>query len=130
TLLLPLTLWAAAPAPQAANPDAFIPFTWNARSGRLEFVLTPARLSHEFLRFTGLDGGVGSLQGGGDRGTVGPTSLCRFEVAGNKVLVIQENTRFRAVEGSPELQHSVEYSFPPAVLASLPILSDENGTLT
>jgi hypothetical protein len=114
----------------AQSAPAFIPFQWNARTGVLQFTLTPERMASEFLRFTGLDGGVGSMQGGGDRGTIGPTSLCRFERVGNKVLVIQENTRFRAVEGSPELQHSVEYSFPVAVLAALPIVSEENGTLT
>lgn len=114
----------------AQNPDGgFIPIQWNARSGMVEFTLTPQRLSQSFLRFTGLDGGVGSLQGGGDRGTIGPTSLCHFERAGNKVLVIQDNTRFRAEEGSAELRHSVEYSFPSAVLAALPILREENGNL-
>ncbi|MGH9394143.1 MAG: zinc-dependent metalloprotease [Terriglobales bacterium] len=113
----------------AAQAPEFIPFNWNARTGVLEFTLTPERLSQEFLRFTGLDGGVGSLQGGGDRGTVGPTSLCRFERMGNKVLVIAENTSFRASDGSPELQHSVADSFPTAVLAALPIISEDNGTV-
>ncbi|HWG37360.1 MAG TPA: zinc-dependent metalloprotease [Terriglobales bacterium] len=114
----------------AAQEAGFIPFQWNAKADVLEFTLTPERMSQEFLRFTGFDGGVGSLQGGGDRGTVGPTSLCRFERAGNKVLVIEENSSFRASDGTAELQHSVEDSFPSAVLAALPIISEANGTLT
>lgn len=114
---------------EQAPENGFIPLEWNAHSGMVEFTLTPERLSHSFLRFTGLDAGVGSLQGGGDRGTIGPTSLCHFERAGNKVLVIQDNTRFRAEEGSVELRHSVEYSFPSAVLAALPVLREENGNV-
>ncbi|MGH9475781.1 MAG: zinc-dependent metalloprotease [Terriglobales bacterium] len=107
----------------------FIPVTWNTRTNQVEFTLTAERLSQEFLRFTGLDAGVGSLHGGGDRGSVGPTTLCRFERAGNKVLVIQVNLGFRATRGSAELKHSVADSFPEAVLAALPILSDSGGTL-
>src|SRR5690348_13535076 len=118
-----------APAVFAQSADAFIPVHWNEKAGRVEFTLTPQRLQREFLRFTGMDGGVGSMSGGGDRGTVGPTSLCRFERVGNKVLVIEVNTGFRATHGSPELQHSVDDSFPAAVLAALPILSEDAGNL-
>lgn len=110
--------------------NAFIPIRWDAKANVVEFTLSPQRLQEEFLRFTGLDGGVGSLVGGGDRGSVGPTNVCRFERMGNKVLVIDVNTRFRASNGSAELQHSVSDSFPEAVIAALPILSDQNGTLT
>ena len=46
-----------------------------------------------------------------------------------RVLVIQENTSFRAPNGAPELQHSVEYSFPTSVLASLPIEAERDGTV-
>ncbi|MGH9488702.1 MAG: zinc-dependent metalloprotease [Terriglobales bacterium] len=113
----------------ATAQNGFIPVAWNTRTNQVEFTLTPARLQQEFLRFTGMDEGVGSLQGGGDRGTVGPTSLCRFRRDGNKVFVIEVNTRYRATRGSAELRHSVADSFPEAVLASLPILSDNGGTL-
>ncbi len=116
-------------APIMAQAPGFIPVRWDAAHNQVEFTLTPQRMQQEFLRFTGLDEGVGSLEGGGDRGTVGPTSLCRFERAGSRVLVIQENLSFRATDGTPELQHSVADSFPQAVLAALPILSDNGGTL-
>jgi hypothetical protein len=121
------TLVAAAGAQDAG---AFIPLHYVQRTGVLEFTLTPQRLAQPFLRFTGLDAGVGSLSGGGDRGTVGPTSVCRFEREGNKVLVVEINERFRATAGPAELRHSVQDSFPQAVLAALPILADDDGTLT
>ncbi|TAN23965.1 MAG: DUF5117 domain-containing protein [Acidobacteria bacterium] len=114
----------------AMAQNAFIPVHWDAKTNVVEFSLSPQRLQEEFLRFTGLDGGTGSLGGGGDRGSVGPTNVCRFEHLGNKVLVIDVNTHFRASNGSAELQHSVGDSFPAAVIAALPILSDQNGTLT
>src|SRR5581483_1014354 len=40
-----------------------------------------------------------------------------------------ENTGFRATNGSRDLQRSVEASFPTAVLAALPIESEQNGTV-
>ena len=59
----------------AQSALGFIPIQWNARTGVLQFTLTPERMASGFLRFTGLDGGVGSMQGGGDRGTIGPFAL-------------------------------------------------------
>ncbi len=128
-LLLCTFLFAAAAA-GAQDAAAFIPLRYVQRTGTLELILTPQRLAQPFLRFTGLDAGVGSLSGGGDRGTVGPTNVCRFQREGNKVLVVVMNTRFRATAGNAELQHSVQDSFPQAVLAALPILADDHGTLT
>ena len=46
-----------------------------------------------------------------------------------RVLVIQENTGFRAPNGAPELQRSVEYSFPTSVLAALPVEAEQDGTM-
>jgi hypothetical protein len=41
-----------------------------------------------------------------------------FALVGPRALVIQENTSFRAENGSPELKHSVESSFPEPIWPS------------
>jgi hypothetical protein len=55
--------------------------------------------------------------------------LCRLRRVGMRVLVIQENTDFRAENGSAELKHSVASSFPTSVLAVLPVEAEQDGTV-
>jgi hypothetical protein len=109
--------------------DGFIPYYWDAKKGLLLFELSPQRLSGEFIYFTGLSSGVGSIEMFADRSSVGESQLCRFVRSGPKVLVVAENTGFRAEHGSPELQHSVGRSFPTSVIASLPVESEEGDNL-
>jgi len=109
--------------------SGFLPFFWDEKKGELLFELTPAALSHEFIYFTGLSSGIGSLDAFADRSSFGSDDLCRFRRVGMKVLVISENTDFRAENGSAELKHSVESSFPTSVLAALPIEAEEDGAV-
>ena len=109
--------------------DGFIPFYWDAKKGELLFELSPERLNTEFIYFTGLSSGVGSIEMFADRSSVGGSQLCRFVRSGPKVLVIAENTSFRAESGSSELTHSVERSFPTSVIAAMPIEAEHGESL-
>src|SRR5712691_13395007 len=109
--------------------DGFLPYYWDEKKGDILFELSPAVLGREFLYFTGLGSGIGSTEAFADRSSFGGVGVCRFRRAGMRVLVIQENTGFRAPNGAPELQHSVEYSFPTSVLASLPLEAEQDGTV-
>src|SRR5216683_7620403 len=134
-LVLFLSVAACAQQPEAnrlaglTRKDGFIPFYWDAKKGILLFELTPQRMHEEFIYFTGLSSGIGSIQMFADRSSVGRSQLCRLVRSGPKVLVIAENTAFRAEQGSRELKHSVERSFPTSVIAALPIESEQNDTL-
>jgi hypothetical protein len=109
--------------------DGFLPYYWDEKKGAILFELSPAAMDGKFLYFTGLGSGIGSTEAFADRSTFGGGWVCRFRRVGMRVLVIQENTGFRAPGGAPELQHSVEYSFPTAVMASLPVEGEQNGTV-
>src|SRR6266404_7205850 len=109
--------------------DGFLPYYWDEKKSEILFELSPAVLGREFLYFTGLGSGIGSTEAFADRSSFGGVGVCRFRRAGMRVLVIQENTGFRAPNGAPELQHSVEYSFPTSVLASLPVEAEQDGTV-
>jgi hypothetical protein len=109
--------------------DGFIPYYWDAKKGVLLLELTPESMSNEFIYFTGLSSGVGSIEMFADRSSVTQSQLCRFVRSGPKVLVIAENMRFRAEHGSPELKHSVERSFPTSVIAALPIESEQGDNV-
>lgn len=109
--------------------EGFTPYYWDAKKGELLFELSPAVMNREFLYFTALGSGVGSLDMFADRSSTHDDMVCRLMRVGPRVLVIEENTRFRAEAGPPALQQSVEASFPTSVLASLPIEAEANGTL-
>ena len=110
--------------------DGFLPFYWDEKKGELLFELSPAAMQHEFLYYNALASGIGSTELFADRSTLAERSqLCKFRRVGPKVLVIVENTSFRAPNGTPELQRSVEASFPTSVLTALPIESESGGTL-
>ncbi|HMH08485.1 MAG TPA: zinc-dependent metalloprotease [Terriglobales bacterium] len=109
--------------------DGFLPYYWDEKKGDILFELSPAALGREFLYFTGLGSGIGSPEAFADRSSFGGGWVCRFRRAGMRVLVIQQNTSFRAPKGAPELQHSVESSFPSSVLASLPVEAEQDGTV-
>src|SRR5712672_2968977 len=109
--------------------DGFLPYYWDEKKGNVLFELSPAALGREFLYFTGLSSGIGSTEAFADRSSFGGGWVCRFRRVGMRVLVIQENTSFRAPNGALELQHSVEYTFPTSVLASLPVEAEQDGTV-
>jgi hypothetical protein len=74
--------------------DGYIPFFWDARTGRL--LLEIPRLGEEFLYLTSLATGVGSNALTLDRGMVGASSLARFEQTGTRVMLVLENPTFRS----------------------------------
>ena len=109
--------------------DGFLPYYWDAKKGMLLVELSAAAREREFLYFVGLGSGVGSTSLFADRGTIERGVVCRFLQVGSRVLVIAQNTSFRAERGSSDLKKSVELSFPTSVLAALPIEAEQDGTL-
>lgn len=109
--------------------DGFIPYYWDEKKGEVLFELPPAALDREFLYFTSLASGVGSIEMFADRSSFGAAMVCRLRRVGMRVLVIDENLGFRAVNGSADLKRSVELSFPSSVLAALPIEAEQDGTV-
>jgi hypothetical protein len=120
---------AAARTAGLSKRDGFLPYYWDEKKGEVLFELAASALSREFLYFTGMGSGVGSTEVFADRSTFGGASVCRFRRVGMRVLVIEENSGFRAENGSSELKRSVESSFPTSVLAALPIEAEGDGTV-
>jgi hypothetical protein len=109
--------------------DGFFPYYWDAKKGTILFELTPSALDREFVYYTGLGSGIGSIDLFADRSSVATTNLCRLRRVGPRVLVIAENTNFRAENGSPDLKQSVAASFPTSIIAALPIEAEQDGTV-
>jgi hypothetical protein len=109
--------------------DGFFPWYWDEKKGQILLELSPTLLSREFLYFTALGSGIGSIEVFADRSSFSGSALCHYRRVGSQVLVIQENTAFVAQNGSVDLKQSVESSFPTSILAALPIEAEQDGIL-
>lgn len=85
------------------------------------------KLDHEFLYINSLASGVGSNDIGLDRGQLGSTRLVKFVKAGNKLLLIQPNQRFRAITDNVQERKSIEQAFASSVLYGFKIEEENNG---
>jgi hypothetical protein len=112
-----------------AKRDGFLPYYWDEKKGELLFELSPAALGRQFIYYTAMGSGVGSINMMADRSSFARSQVCRLRRVGPRVLVVAENTSFRAENGSPALRHSIASSFPSSVLAALPIEAEQDGTL-
>jgi hypothetical protein len=107
--------------------DGFLPFYWDA--GRGQLLLEVARWNEELLYGAGLAGGAGVLEASLDRGQLGDLGLVRFERVGQRVLLHQLQTVHRHEGPDREGARAVSESFPSSVLASLPVVAEEAGTV-
>ncbi len=78
-------------------------------------------LNQEFLYVNSLSSGVGSNDIGLDRGQLGNEQVVYFQKAGNKLLLIQPNLKFRALTNNALEKRSVEQAFAKSVLFGFPI---------
>lgn len=92
-----------------------------------EIFLEVANLDSEFLYQTALAAGVGSNDIGLDRGQLGSTAVVKFIKAGNKLLLIQPNYKFRALSDNTEEAKSVSEAFAQSVLFGFPIVEEQKG---
>lgn len=106
--------------------DGFVPVYLNDKSGAILVELP--RDSTRLLFLATLATGLGSNPIGLDRGSGSTEQITRFEKAGDKVLVVFENTGFRS-SGGADNRRTVQESFPNSTVAALPIVADENGRL-
>lgn len=104
--------------------DGFIPFYWDAARGRV--LLELSLFDQDVLYYVSAASGAGSVEMPLDRGILN-SSVIHFQRAGPKVLVVQQNLKFRAVNGGDARAKNVRDSFAASVLASLPVEADAGG---
>ncbi|HSK08650.1 MAG TPA: zinc-dependent metalloprotease [Vicinamibacterales bacterium] len=94
--------------------DGFFPLYWDEAAGLLWLEIP--RFDEDLLYVSGLSAGVGSNDIGLDRGQLSGSRLVRFQRVGPRVLMVQPNTRYRAVTGSADEKRAVEDSFAASIL--------------
>ena len=85
-------------------------------------------LEQEFLYVYSLSSGIGSNDIGLDRGQLGNEQLVFFKKAGNKLLLVQPNLKFRALTNNSLEKKSVEQAFAKSILHGFPILEENKGS--
>lgn len=110
--------------------DGFLPVYRDTLHGRLllEVPADAGRFLHIVYLATGADGPIRRGMPHWRYAPPNGVAVVRFERSGDRLLLVQEATRFRAT-GDPELARVVEASSAPSVLAALPILVDGPDTL-
>lgn len=138
TILFMLCLSIPRPAPAQQAPaarvaerttgmeraDGYVPFYWDAPRGRV-LMEVPA-FDQDVLYYISAGSGGGSVEMSFDRGIL-DSSVIHFHRSGPRVLVVQQNLRYRALEAQGALVENVRDSFPSSVLAALPVEADEAG---
>jgi uncharacterized protein DUF4953/uncharacterized protein DUF5117 len=107
--------------------DGYFPLYWDGTKGRL--LLEVPRLGEEFLLLPSLATGVGDVDLGLDRGTIGDAQLARFERAGPRVTLVLENPGFRASGEDGALSRSVRESFARSTVGAFDVLAQEGDRM-
>ncbi len=111
-----------------AHKAGFFDFYYDDENDKV--YLRVDKLAQPFLFQSSLPQGIGSNDIGLDRGQLGETRLVEFQRFGNKVMLKQLNTAYRATSTNPAEQASIDEAFADSVLVGLPVVaSNENIVL-
>ena len=105
--------------------DGLIPVYYDDESDKV-YLAVPTDHA-EYLFQSSLPYGVGSNNIGLDRGQLGDTRLVSFEKFGNKVLLKQHNTKYRAVHGGDAEKQSIDEAFADSVIAGFTLVAKSDS---
>ncbi|HET8816239.1 MAG TPA: DUF5117 domain-containing protein, partial [Pseudidiomarina sp.] len=130
----------AAPAETSASSDAILEFTasmvshpgfftfyHDANAGK--YYLEVPSNAPDFIFQTSLPWGLGSNDIGLDRGQLGATRLAHFHHEGNTVLLVEQNTKFRASSANAAERASIQEAFADSVIAGFTVVARNQSAL-
>jgi hypothetical protein len=100
---------------------------WDDNQGRL--IIRIDDFDKPFLYQSSMARGVGSNDLGLDRGQLGATRVVEFQRSGPKVLLIEENLRYRALSDNADEQAAVDESFARSVVWGFESLGELDGSV-
>ncbi len=98
----------------------------DAAKGRV--LLGVREIGKPFLLVTSLPWGLGSNDVGLDRGQSGESHLVEFRRAGSRLLLVEDNTKFRADSSNADEARSVREAFAESVLWAGDIAGERKGS--
>ncbi|WP_194852463.1 zinc-dependent metalloprotease [Nonlabens antarcticus] len=116
--------FAKAQSPQNLQQfEGFFNFSYDDSKGTI--ILEVKELDTEFLYVHSLSTGLGSNDIGLDRGQLGDGVVVKWVKAGNKLLLVQPNQKYRAITDNVEEKKSIEQAFARSVLYGFDIIEDK-----
>ncbi len=109
-----------------AKYEGLFSFYYDAKNDKV--FLEVKELEKEFLYVYSLSSGIGSNDIGLDRGQLGNEQVVYFKKAGNKLLLIQPNLKYRALTENTLERKSVEQAFAKSILFGFKIEEEKDGT--
>ena len=106
--------------------DGFLNYLYDVKTDKIYLEVTD--LNTEFLYVYSLSSGIGSNDIGLDRGQLGNEQVVYFKKAGNKLLLVQPNLKYRALTDNALEKKSVEQAFATSILFGFPIEEEKKGT--
>jgi len=106
--------------------EGFMNFTYSNDTGKI--LLEIDKLNQDFLYINSLSRGIGNNDLGLDRGQLGDTRIVHFVKRGNKILMIQPNTKFVSNSVNPLENKAVEEAFARSVLHGFDIVESKNNS--
>ncbi|GGD73179.1 zinc-dependent metalloprotease [Lacimicrobium alkaliphilum] len=106
---------------QMQHHQGYFDFYYHSEEDKVFLVVD--KFETPFIFQSSLPRGIGSNDIGLDRGQQGDTRLVQFEQYGNKVLLKQLNTYYRADSDNSAEQQSVDEAFASSVIAGLPVVA-------
>jgi hypothetical protein len=94
--------------------SGFVDLYWDADSGRI--LIDVEKFDQPFIYQSSLARGIGSNDLGLDRGQLGATRVVRFIRSGPKILLVEDNLRFRADGENGAEKQAIEESFARSVI--------------
>ncbi|NNF16896.1 MAG: DUF5117 domain-containing protein, partial [Gammaproteobacteria bacterium] len=110
-----------------ATHTGFFDLTWDEASGKL-FLHVPVT-GMPFIYQSSLARGIGSNDLGADRGRLGATRLVEFFRSGSRLLLIENNTAYRANSPNADERQAIRESFARSVLWGFTIEHIEDDVL-
>ena len=105
--------------------EGFMNFSYSNDSGKIHLEIN--NLDKEFLYINSLSRGIGNNDLGLDRGQLGNTRIVFFTKRGNKILMVQPNTRYVSNSDNYLENKAVEEAFARSVLFSFEIIEEKNN---
>ncbi len=103
----------------------FLGFQYDVKTDKIYVEVD--ELEKEFLYVYSLSSGIGSNDIGLDRGQLGNEQVVYFKKAGNKLLLVQPNLKFRALTDNELEKKSIEQAFAKSVLFGFKIEDEKDG---
>ncbi|MFB0911635.1 MAG: DUF5117 domain-containing protein, partial [Glaciecola sp.] len=106
--------------------SGFVEIVYSNSDDKVYLALDTGQLNQQMLFQSSLPQGVGSNDIGLDRGQLGDTRLVEFQRFGNKILLKQLNTDYRASSSNTAERNSIDEAFADSVIAGFTV-AHESG---